>query len=186
MPFPSTERSETTRKGSVHASPAHCLCPLLVRERHHATPSKTGRDRGVTTQLATQSCEFDSRLSARLSRSMPGWVASRTCLPAFRKKLRKPGRVSPGATSAPGSMSVTAVRSKVEQNQLVDVFGEIGFGVDGLIRQSRDSLASASVERATLLPKPMWYSLRPTALRQVSMSRRLSRCVSWAKAIARY
>jgi hypothetical protein len=27
---------------------------------------------------------------------------------------------------------ITAVRLKVEQNQLVDVFGEIGVGVDGL------------------------------------------------------
>jgi hypothetical protein len=29
-------------------------------------------------------------------------------------------------------MSVTAVRLKVEQNQLVDVFGEIGVLIDGL------------------------------------------------------
>ncbi len=35
------------------------------------------------------------------------------------------------------------------------------------MRQSRDSLASASVERATLPRKPMWYSLPPTARRQV-------------------
>ena len=42
------------------------------------------------------------------------------------------------------------------------------------------------VERATLVWKPMWYSWPPTAPRQVSMSRRLSRSVSWAKAIARY
>jgi hypothetical protein len=31
------------------------------------------------------------------------------------------------------------------------------------MRQSRDSLASASVERATLVRKPMWYTLPPTA-----------------------
>jgi hypothetical protein len=30
------------------------------------------------------------------------------------------------------SFGLTAVRLKVEENQLVDVFGEIGFHVDGL------------------------------------------------------
>jgi hypothetical protein len=50
----------------------------------------------------------------------------------------------------------TPVRLEFEENQLVDVFSEI------------------VVERATLVRKPMWYSLPPTAPRQVSMSRRLS------------
>ena len=53
------------------------------------------------------------------------------------------------------------------------------------MRQSRDSLASASVERLTAERKPIAYSLLVFADRLASMSRRLSRQVSCAKAMAR-
>ncbi len=53
------------------------------------------------------------------------------------------------------------------------------------MRQSRDSLASASVERLTAERKPIAYSLLAFADRLASMSRRLSRQVSCAKAMAR-
>jgi hypothetical protein len=44
------------------------------------------------------------------------------------------GRTGKGAVEAatPSSFSITAVRLKVEENQLVGVFGEIGVVVDGL------------------------------------------------------
>ena len=48
------------------------------------------------------------------------------------------------------------------------------------MRQSRDSLASASVERLTVERKPIAYSLPALADRLASMSRRLSLQVSWA------
>jgi len=53
------------------------------------------------------------------------------------------------------------------------------------MRQSRDSLASDSVERLTAERKPIAYSLPALADRLASMSRRLSRQVSCAKAMAR-
>ena len=53
------------------------------------------------------------------------------------------------------------------------------------IRQSRDSLASANVERLTAERKPIAYSLVALADKLASMSRRLSRHVSCAKAMAR-
>jgi hypothetical protein len=42
------------------------------------------------------------------------------------------------------------------------------------MRQSRSSLASASVERRTDSLKPIWYSFEACTDRQVSISRRLS------------
>jgi hypothetical protein len=46
-------------------------------------------------------------------------------------------------------------------------------------------LASARVLRETRPRKPMWYSFGCMERRQASMSRRLSRYVSWAKAMHR-
>src|SRR3954454_22874035 len=54
------------------------------------------------------------------------------------------------------------------------------------MRQSRTSLASASVDRRTGLPKPICHSFAGCADRHASISRKLSRYVSWANAIARY
>src|SRR5664279_29685 len=54
------------------------------------------------------------------------------------------------------------------------------------MRQSRTSLASASVERRTGLPNPICQSFAGCADRHASISRKLSRYVSWANAIARY
>ena len=51
--------------------------------------------------------------------------------------------------------------------------------------QSRDSFASASVERLTGERKPIAYHLGALADRLASTSRRLSRQVSCAKAMAR-
>ena len=53
------------------------------------------------------------------------------------------------------------------------------------MRQQRDSLASASVERLTAARKPVAYSLLALADRLASMSCRLSRHVSCAKTMAR-
>ena len=53
------------------------------------------------------------------------------------------------------------------------------------MRQSRNSLASASVERLTGERKPIAYNFAALADRLASMSRRLSRQVSCANAIAR-
>jgi hypothetical protein len=53
------------------------------------------------------------------------------------------------------------------------------------MRQSRDSLASAKVERLTAERNPIAYNLVELADKLASTSRRLSRQVSCAKAIAR-
>src|SRR3954462_1119398 len=54
------------------------------------------------------------------------------------------------------------------------------------MRQSRTSLASASVDRRSGLPKPICHSFAGCADRHATISRKLSRYVSWANAIARY
>src|SRR3954451_11173821 len=54
------------------------------------------------------------------------------------------------------------------------------------MRASRTSLASASVDRRTGLPKPICHSFAGCADRHASITRKLSRYVSWANAIARY
>lgn len=53
------------------------------------------------------------------------------------------------------------------------------------MRQSRDSLTSTNVERLTGVQKPIAYGLVALADKLASMSLRLSRQVSCAKAIAR-
>ena len=50
---------------------------------------------------------------------------------SLRILIRDPLRI-PASRGSILFSNITAVRLKLEQNQLVDVFGEIGVGVDGL------------------------------------------------------
>jgi hypothetical protein len=61
--------------------------------------------------------------------------AVRLALLADRRKLTNatnPGKESSSSSKIEFNYVDTAVRLKVEENQLVDVFSEIGFHIDGL------------------------------------------------------
>ncbi len=49
-----TDKARVIVRGSVHAGLPAVPCPSPVPERYHPTPSDTGRDGRVTTQVTTQ------------------------------------------------------------------------------------------------------------------------------------